>query len=55
VTVQLAARPWLGWIPDDLGACPAAALDRLATALASNLENAAGLWWKVRDHRTTQR
>ncbi len=28
------ALPWLGWIPDDLGACPVAALDRRAAALA---------------------
>ena len=33
--VQLCTLPWLGWIPDDLTGCPAAALDRLADALAS--------------------
>jgi len=42
VAVQLSALPWLGWIPDDLGACPAAALDRLATALAIAPDSAAG-------------
>jgi len=33
VAVQLSTLPWLGWIPDDLGACPRAALDRLGSAL----------------------
>jgi hypothetical protein len=28
--VQLCALPWLGWIPDDLAGCPAAAARRLA-------------------------
>ena len=28
VAVQLSALPWLGWIPDDLAACPAAHSDR---------------------------
>ena len=27
---KLSTLPWLGWIPDDLAGCPAAALDRLA-------------------------
>jgi len=31
--VQLCALPWLGWIPDDLAACPVAAVDRLADQL----------------------
>jgi hypothetical protein len=43
VMVQLCALPWLGWIPDDLSACPAAALDRLAAALAVAPDQAAGL------------
>ena len=34
VAVQLSTLPWLGWIPDDLAACPPFALDRLALALA---------------------
>jgi hypothetical protein len=33
VAVQLSTLPWLGWIPDDLAACPPFALDRLALAL----------------------
>ncbi|MDT5355162.1 MAG: hypothetical protein QOJ56_3694, partial [Mycobacterium sp.] len=33
VAVQLSTLPWLGWIPDDLAACPPTALDRLAQAL----------------------
>jgi hypothetical protein len=43
VADQLSALPWLCWLPDDLGACPATALDRLATALAISPESAAGL------------
>ncbi len=31
--VQLCTLPWLGWIPDELTACPAAAVDRLADGL----------------------
>jgi TnpA family transposase len=31
--VQLCALPWLGWIPDELSACPAAAVRRLADQL----------------------
>jgi hypothetical protein len=34
VAVQLSTLPRLGWIPDDLSACPRAALDRLGSALA---------------------
>jgi hypothetical protein len=31
--VQLCALPWLGWIPDELSACPSAAVRRLAGQL----------------------
>jgi len=31
--VQLCALPWLGWIPDELSACPSAAVCRLAGQL----------------------
>ncbi|MGI8691304.1 MAG: DUF4158 domain-containing protein [Geodermatophilaceae bacterium] len=31
--VQLCTLPWLGWIPDDLTACPSAAVERLADRL----------------------
>lgn len=34
VAVQLSTLPSLGWIPDDPAGCPAAALERLATAHA---------------------
>jgi hypothetical protein len=43
VMVQLCTLPWLGWIPDDLGACPSAALDRLAAAMVIAPGEAAGL------------
>lgn len=57
VMVQLCALPWLGWIPDDLSACPAAALDRLAAALAVAPDQAAGLLvayggWRGETRRT---
>ena len=59
VCPQLSALPWLGWIPDVLGAYPAAALARLAAVLAINPESTAGLLsayggWQGRtrrDHR----
>jgi hypothetical protein len=31
--LQLCTLSWLGWIPDDLTACPAAAVDRVVTRL----------------------
>ncbi len=53
------ALPWLGWIPDELTACPAAAVDRLADGLGiggserTELLSSYGGWegrtW--RDHR----
>lgn len=43
VAVQLSTLPWLGWIPDDLAACPAAALERLATAHAIDSNTAVEL------------
>lgn len=43
VAVQLSTLPWLGWVPDDPAGCPAAALDRLANALAIDPTTAAEL------------
>ncbi len=43
VAVQLSTLPRLGWIPDDLAACPAAALERLATAHAIDSNTAVEL------------
>jgi hypothetical protein len=59
VAVQLSALPWLGWIPDALAGCPAAALERLAVVLAIDPLEVAGLLaayggWQGRtrrDHR----
>ena len=34
VAVQLCSLPWLGWVPDELAGCPAAAVGRLAAGLA---------------------
>jgi Domain of unknown function (DUF4158) len=42
VAVQLCTLPWLGWIPDDLTACPSPAVLRLADALAIDHVAAAG-------------
>ncbi len=57
--VQLCALPWLGWIPDDLAGCPAAAGRRLADQLqladedVPELLSAYGGWEgrTRRDHR----
>jgi hypothetical protein len=57
--VQLCALPWLGWIPDELSACPPAAVRRLADQLRLADEDVPGLLsayggWEGRtrrDHR----
>jgi len=57
--VQLCALPWLGWVPDDLAGCPAAAARRLADQLQLADEDVPGLLsayggWEGRtrrDHR----
>jgi hypothetical protein len=56
--VQLCTLPWLGWVPDDLDGCPAAATRRLADQLQldddlAGLLSAYGGWEgrTRRDHR----
>src|SRR5664280_1965137 len=57
--LQLCTLPWLGWIPDDLTACPSPAVDRLATRLGLAGDSVPGLLasyggWEGRtrrDHR----
>ncbi len=39
VAVQLSTLPWLGWIPDELAACPSVALDRVTAALAIDADS----------------
>jgi Domain of unknown function (DUF4158) len=41
--VQLCALPWLGWIPDELSACPSAAVRRLAGQLRLADDDVLGL------------
>jgi len=40
--VQLCTLPWLGWVPDDLDGCPAAATRRLADQLQLDDDLASG-------------
>lgn len=57
--VQLCTLPWLGWIPDDLAGCPAAAVNRLGGLLELAADELPGLLasyggWEGRtrrDHR----
>lgn len=57
--LQLCTLPWLGWIPDDLTACPSTAVDRLATRLGLAGDSVPGMLasyggWEGRtrrDHR----
>ena len=57
--LQLCALPWLGWVPDDLAACPSTAVARLAGQLGLTGEEAQGMLagyggWEGRtrrDHR----
>lgn len=43
LAVQRCALPWLGWVPDDLTGCPAAAVARLGDALGITSSEVAGL------------
>jgi hypothetical protein len=57
--LQLCTLPWLGWIPDDLTACPLTAVDRVATQLGLAGDDVPGMLaayggWEGRtrrDHR----
>jgi hypothetical protein len=42
--VQLCTLPWLGWIADELSACPPAAVRRLADHLRLADDDVSGRW-----------